>query len=115
MQLKRCTQFFDIYTLKQHDSQNDRDVYLIEDGFDYVIAMSIMVLNLYKIQCALLRFLLYWLSFFIGGKRAIIQWTLLNDSVFYCLLSSCDFEYKTSINFFLGNLDLFFVPFSLLI
>lgn len=106
---------FYIYRLKQRDSQTDRDVYLIEDRFDYVIAMSIMVLNLYEIQCALLRFLLYWLSFFIGGKRAIIQRTLLNDFVFYCLLSSCNCEYKISINFFLDNLDLFFVPFSLLI
>lgn len=40
----------------------------------HVIAMSVLVLNLRKIQCAFLRVLLCWLSVFsFGGKRAIIQ------------------------------------------
>ena len=40
----------------------------------HVIAMSVLVLNLRKIQCALLYIVMCWLSVFsFGGKRAIIQ------------------------------------------
>ena len=43
----------------------------------HVIAMSVLVLNLRKIQCALLYIVMCWLSVFsFGGKRAIIQQTL---------------------------------------
>ena len=40
----------------------------------HVIAMSVLVLNLRKIQCALLYIVMCWLFVFsFGGKRAIIQ------------------------------------------
>ena len=46
----------------------------LQETAAHVIVMSVLVLNLRKIQCALLRVLLCWLSVFsVGGKRAIIQ------------------------------------------
>ena len=43
----------------------------------HVIAMSVLVLNLRKIQCALLRMLAYLLEILAQNKNwALVQWTL---------------------------------------
>lgn len=46
----------------------------LQETSAHVIAMSVLVLNLHKIQCSLLHIVMCWLSVFSnGGKRAIIQ------------------------------------------
>ena len=48
-----------------------RDFYLTE--YTHVIAMSVLVLNLRKIQCAILRLLTYLLAIFLPKEK----WTIV--------------------------------------
>ena len=46
----------------------------LRDTAAHVIAMSVLVLNLRKIQCALLRLLMFWVAVFVPRKKdAIVQ------------------------------------------
>ena len=46
----------------------------LRDTAAHVIAMSVLVLNLRKIQCALLRLLMFWVTVFVPREKdAIVQ------------------------------------------
>ena len=57
----------------------------LEETAAHVVALSILLLNLRKIQCAFLQFLDWLLGLLQSReKRMVIQWTLSNSTVGNC-------------------------------